>query len=511
MTTNDPVIIAEIVGFGVFLWLGLYLLVRASLRVPLILVTVAGLFGQATFFLASALTDAAGDPVQLITLERWTWWTSVLPLAIWFHLSCLLVRPVRQPSAARVWLPQSALVVYGIALLLIVTESATNLFNDYTDGTVRPGPAYPGYLVYQLLATAGALVNFVRARRTQTIRQEGSDSALIGQLHLLIVGSVLFLIGALWLGTRFLTELPISPLPGYLCLCVGVATLGYGVANYGMLLDGQNVQRDFLYTFTGITLLNLLYFGLLTLATQVSIGGALALTSLVTLTHTAFDSGRRLLDRLFFTQDEQTARAEAREFATALGTEPVTPVEPQPVQIVEQAAPDDRLSEADEPAASLKTFKNDVRRALTGLKSPPRLVNSPLLTLALVERHLDAAGMPDNRLNRVAALRELLIKQIEALRPEGETGAKVGEAWRFYNVLYYPYVRELSRKAALAEARRLHEERQRSGQRQPGDLEQVLVWLADVDEDTFYKWQRRASDAIATALWEQEQQSTAKS
>jgi hypothetical protein len=31
----------------------------------------------------------------------------------------------------------------------------------------------------------------------------------------------------------------------------------------------------------------------------------------------------------------------------------------------------------------------------------------------------------------------------------------------------------------------------------------VLTWLADIDENTFYKWQRRASDLIATLLWEE--------
>jgi hypothetical protein len=31
-----------------------------------------------------------------------------------------------------------------------------------------------------------------------------------------------------------------------------------------------------------------------------------------------------------------------------------------------------------------------------------------------------------------------------------------------------------------------------------------LNWLTDVDEDTFYKWQRRASDTIATMLREEE-------
>ena len=145
-----------------------------------------------------------------------------------------------------------------------------------------------------------------------------------------------------------------------------------------------------------------------------------------------------------------------------------------------------------------------MRKALTGLKSPPQLAKSPLLSLALVERRVARAGQEDNRLNRVVALRELLIEQIEGLRPDSDGSAhRVGEAWRFYNVLYYPYVRELSRKSALAEARRLGEERRRNGQREPGELEQVLAWLADVDEDTFYKWQRRASDTIATILWEE--------
>ena len=61
----------------------------------------------------------------------------------------------------------------------------------------------------------------------------------------------------------------------------------------------------------------------------------------------------------------------------------------------------------------------------------------------------------------------------------------------------------MSRKRALAETRRLAEERRRSGQREPGELERVLNWLVDVDENTFYQWQRRASDTIATIVWEE--------
>jgi hypothetical protein len=155
-----------------------------------------------------------------------------------------------------------------------------------------------------------------------------------------------------------------------------------------------------------------------------------------------------------------------------------------------------------------KAFKDLVRKALTSLKSPPQLAKSPLLGLSLVEERVRLNGQDDNRLNRVAALRELLIEQIDGLRPADGASSRTGDAWRFFNVLHYPYVRELSRKAALTEARRLESERRRRGIREPDDHEQVLCWLADVDEDTFYKWQRRASDTIATILWEEHTKTT---
>ena len=150
-----------------------------------------------------------------------------------------------------------------------------------------------------------------------------------------------------------------------------------------------------------------------------------------------------------------------------------------------------------------KAFKDLLRKAVTGIKSPAQLAKSPLLGLKAEELRVQSAGQDDNRLNRVATLREILIEQIDGLRPTEGTATGTGEAWRYYNVLFYPYVRELSRKGAFAEARRLEEERRRRGVREPDDVEQVLRWLADIDEDTFYKWQRRASDIIATNLWEE--------
>ena len=36
-------------------------------------------------------------------------------------------------------------------------------------------------------------------------------------------------------------------MPGFLCLFVGLAALGYGIAHFGLLLEGQNIRRDFFY------------------------------------------------------------------------------------------------------------------------------------------------------------------------------------------------------------------------------------------------------------------------
>ena len=524
MPINYPAVIAQIAGFGGFLWVGLYLLVRAPRRTPLIGVSLLGLFAQAAYFAASALADTTTNLGLFVALERGLWWAAVLPAVAWFQLSHLIAQQPfscehqRAPRHISRLTPILITIVLGVALGIALVGSCSDLFVDYSHAvhtpggyTVVPGPAYPVYTVYLGLIGIGAIVNLVRAWRHVARRPDRTGQVLAQQLRLLTGGALCFLAGGLWIAAHKYWNLPLPLLPGFVCVFGGLAAFGSSIAHFGLLLEGQNIRRDFVYNFTGISLMHLLYVGLLTTTAHLSVGGLLLLVGLVTLTHTAFDNGRAVLDRLFFSRTEQTARAEARDYATALAAQPIGPAQlpsdaaPAPVEL--QAASTSNPPSAPMPdlpgTACEKQFKDAVRKALSGLKSPPRLAQSPLLGLALVERRVAQTGESDNRLNRVAALRELLIERIDGLRPCAASSAQVGDAWRFYNVLYYPYVRELSRKAALAEARRLQEERRRAGQREPSDLEQVLTWLTDVDEDTFYKWQRRASDLIAALLWEE--------
>lgn len=510
---SDPVVLVQLCGFGMFLWLGLYLLLRVQQRSPLILAGAFALFAQAVFFGSSVLTFGASDLATLARLERWFWWCAVLPIAAWFHFSDQIVRRMRDGDrdGQQTW-PPLVIGVYVIAIVISVLGSTTDLFLNYSEPVrgvgeraayLERGVAYPIQLVYLGITAAGALINLVRGLLRVNGSRDAGEQALARQLRLLVGGAVLFLIGALYIASRYNWNPAISVLPGYALLLTGLAAVGYGMAHFGLLLDGQNIQRDFVYSLTGIVLVNLAYTLALGFTGVVSTSSLLALVALVTLTHTAIDAGRRGLDKLFFNAAEQTARAEARDYATALGTDPVE----APVLVAETAEAASEIEPiagvAEPYFGSEKTFKNHVRKAITSLKNPPQLAQSPLLSLDLVTHRLREGGQSDNRLNRATALRELLIEQIDNLRPVTDESVKVGEAWRFYNVLHYPYVRELSRKGALAEARRLREARQRTGQREPGELEQVLTWLADVDEDTFYKWQRRASDTIALLLWEE--------
>lgn len=536
MSNNDVFIVSQAIGFGIFLWLGLYVLSRASHRTPIVVVSLLALFSQATFFLSDHIITITTNEAMHDWATRLTWWDNVMPMAFWFHLSSLIARGrfYRSRSRSSIFTPLVVLsYVVAIAISLLGAFTSFILNNDnvahHPDGTfyTGAGAAFVVYIVYLLLAGSGAIFNLVSTFLGKLKSALLSDKIFIIQLGLLAGGGILFLAGGLWLACRLYWYLPIPELPGDVSVIAGLATLGYGIANYNLLLEDQNIQRDFFYSFTGIAVVNTIYVTILYLF-KLDSSYVLLIVGLVTVSHSSINYGQKLLDKIFFNKAEQEARAEARAYAQSLASTPTGNFTLQTEELTSEAEPVEAITTADvqttvEPeqviavsnstdnstqgllSSSQKEFNDLIRKAITGLKNPTQLAKSPLLSLKVVGQGLAQSGQEDNRLNRVGVLREILIEQIEGLKPgDSESSNQTGDAWRFYNVLHYPYVRAISRKAALGEARRLADERRRSGQREAGQLEQVLNWLADVDEDTFYKWQRRASDTIAEVLWEQE-------
>jgi hypothetical protein len=96
-------------------------------------------------------------------------------------------------------------------------------------------------------------------------------------------------------------------------------------------------------------------------------------------------------------------------------------------------------------------FKNMVKDALSHYWGGPKLTKSPLLKLKVVEK-----ALAENNGNRIKALRSVLNRAIEAMRPEGKRSMTMAE-WILYNILDLKFlqgrkVSEIASKLAMSES-----------------------------------------------------------
>ena len=99
----------------------------------------------------------------------------------------------------------------------------------------------------------------------------------------------------------------------------------------------------------------------------------------------------------------------------------------------------------------------------------------------------------DNVLSRANELKLILKESIEQLKPDDDTDFSVADEWRYYNVLYFPYI-----VGVKPYSRRFYRD----------DLdphaEEALDWFKTyVPERTLYNWQKTAAKLIAQHLREQ--------
>src|SRR5262245_2370775 len=127
MIFDHPAVLAQLIGFGLFLWVGLYLLVRGAHRTPLMLISIAGLFAQACFFGLGALADTRADPHSFVAIERWSLWAMVVPAAAWYHFSRLVAYRSDPAERAQQIFSRLVVVVYTAAALLTLFGSISDL------------------------------------------------------------------------------------------------------------------------------------------------------------------------------------------------------------------------------------------------------------------------------------------------------------------------------------------------------------------------------------------------
>ena len=472
--------LVHLLGFSSFLWIGLYMISRGDGgRVATL--TGATALATAGFFLCNGLLSLTTGHAA-VTLNRVTWWASVVPATLWLQLSLQL-----NPRALQAhWYRQLTWLNLGAGLAIVLLGTLTNAIRDYRytgnpNHAVNTGPLFVIYVIYLFFCAGYATYNLSCIRQS-----EAQPAASRSEVRLLVIGGLCFLAGAGYLALGELQGGNWLQLPGLLLMVIGLGAVGATVVIRSTLLLGKDVRRDFLYSFA--VLMILLVPSTVTIGSLVGFNNGqhgvamLLLAAIITVGHTLYDKGREWLDTAFFTPQVREERAAARAYADALATPP--------------AGPSPEL-------ATQKAFDDAVRKALTHLSDPTKLATSPLLHLRVVSRGVTEGNLEDNRLDRSAVLKEILLELLDGLRPADSAGGVTGDASRFYNCLYYPYVRGLSRRRAPSVLRQLQERRRRDGGPR-SDLERVVDWLLQVDEDTFYKWQRRGSDTIAAVLRERE-------
>jgi hypothetical protein len=442
--------------FAFAVWLGLYLIARDP-RKPRLRYTGLGLLSYAFGFALDSLTAYSTTSDLTAFLIQLRWPLLFVPALCWFAAAVDLL-PEDMTLRARL----SRVTTYGLPLaivaLYLVSFNAERLSGSQTLFWV-----IGGLVGFMLLAALGFTCVAFR-------------SAARGRILAVLVTVALFF--GLSMG---LLLLPLDIFPGdwvLLAVEIDLILLAICIAALDAFDEGEALLPDALRSLT-ISLLSALVFGgLVGLAllseVEFSLLALLYATLFVSVAAQVFaDSIQSLVDKLVFARLPRLRqnRAELRAAASA---------SPRVNGSLS-------LMEIDETE-----FIRLTRRALSHFSDFNRLAASLLTRLPMIDARLAERSAPDNTLERAAELKTLLAESVTRLKPRDKGDFGTSDEWRYYNVLYFPYVLGLKPYS-----------RGQGDDLDPG-TESVLDWFrTNVPERTLHNWQNAASRLIAQDLREQ--------
>ena len=430
-------------------WLGLYLVARDPAR-PLCWWAGSGLGAYALALAIHEIADLAVGAAHTI-LERLGWMLLGLPLLCWCGAVALLL-----PDDVRVrglWQRWPSLWVFGTGLPLIGLAWT---------GTAKPAWSYWLWQISLMLILAALVVLLWRRVSRGSLRR------MVG-----VVGCATLLLG---LGLGLLT-LPLEIFPqDWLILSIGgdMLILGLGIAWFDAFDAGETVFTDMWRSLLGTivpTVLIGIHGALLWIVTAESaaiLGLLISLGLLVIAWQVLADPLNHFLDRLTLPRQLHTARSQLRDVAAATA----------------RTAPPTTLA-----TLTPAEWARVTRRALSNYADMARLSSSPLVHLPLITTRLQEREAADLPLERAIELQKLLREQIKRLKPRQEPEFDTIDEWRYYNVLFFPYVRGL-RPYSRANNHDLS-----------AVDRQALAWFdLAVPQRTMYNWQNNAARLIADNL-----------
>lgn len=439
--------------FAMAWWMGLYLLSRDP-RKPVLVLAAIGLCGFSLVVALDAVRAIGGGPAE--ALSRIEIYLVAVPAIAWFAVVLELARPTDTERGRAREMTLTAAVAVAVLLGAALAGSV--------NGPLRPGH----WLMFAVISvsTLGAMVAAVR-RPEQPVRVAG----------VVAVATLFFALG------NAILIIPLGLVPSWSALAAtgfDVLLLGVAVALWDAFDEGQVLRAAMLRSFIGSFAVATLLGGQLLIALAMvnpGTGDRITLTALVFTTVAVSiavtvlaDPLAGLLDRVAFSHSPRLRadRAALRTTETALPLRSPSP-----------------LDDLDDDS-----FARLTRRALGHYGDLAKLVASPLTQLPEIDRRLAVRGAPDQPLERATELRALLADQIDLLKPRDDGDFGTTEQWRYYNVLYFPYVAGVRAYAQNATASGLD----------PA-ARQAWRWFATaVPQRSFHNWQSAAARVIAADL-----------
>jgi hypothetical protein len=412
------------------LWLGLYLLARSSTKLSL---RYTGM-GLISYALCIALVLFSQDS------PHWLRLAVMLPAVFWLGAILHLLPDVPISDGEKL-------------LLRLAWPYAFVVFSTgFADDTLSRWMSF----VLPLLLLMGLRLRFQQAIKLNLPRPPLLIMGIATLFFLMSAGLVL--LPQDWLRQDWMA----------LTMSVDLLLLGYAVAMLDAYDEGHSIRRDSLRSLMTSVMMVLIVAGqaivvtLLIGVSQPLLILIFGLISTVLVGVTYQDTIQTGIDRLILRQSEATYRENLRSASNA----------------VIQTLPEQSLIHMDD-----SEFNRITRRAISYYTDLNKLAASPLIQLPCLTEH-------NSVLERTHALKALIRHHIEQLKPDSPDEFSTQEEWRYYNVLYFPYIRGLkpySRRYSLEELT-------------PAEA-QALAWFqAYVPERTLYNWQKSAADLVGQAL-----------
>ncbi len=430
----------SILIYSFTLWFGLYLIARDYKKAGL---RYAGL-GLVSYAVALAFSLLLPDTPQTVV---WRYLSLLLPSLFWMAATLYLVPdiPIK---------PINTHLILVMIVLFILTIGAALTYPDFA--------RYSG-LGIPIIFLLGVII-----RLRQVIQSDLPRSPLVIFITATIffaLATGLIIIPIAWLSEEWVVIL----------ISLDLICLGYTVGVLDAYDEGTTLFVDALRSLAAATLAVLIFGGQVVMVMVITgetsssmLGLLLGLIASLLIALVFYDQIQSLLDDLILTQtDVRQQRAQLRAASSGItrATEMTT-----------------------NPAIDEQDFVRWTRRALSHYGDLNKLAASPLLQLPLLDEH----HPDDNVLARANALKSLLRDSVEQLKPSEQVDFAPSDEWRYYNVLYYPYIVGLKPYSARFYRDDLA----------PAESAALTWFRTYVPERTLYNWQKTAAELVANDLRE---------